>query len=104
MSEEKKKNNELNEKVKTLEKKIKNKENDSSEFINELHKVIDNNNIKIRQLKAKLARYPFELLPGEKMMSIIFTSLKQEVHYSVICKNTDKFINVELKLYDDYRG
>ncbi len=98
--EEKNKNNELNEKIKKLEENIK--ENFSSEIINELHKVIDNNKNQIDKLKEKLERYPFELLPGEKMISIIFSSLKKDVHYSVICKNTDKFVNVELKLYNDY--
>ena len=49
-----------------------------------------------------MARYPFELLPGEKMMSVIFNSTKQDINYSVICKNTDLFVNIELKLYKEY--
>ncbi len=32
------------------------------------------------------------------MMKIIFSSVKQDIHYLVICKSTDKFVNVELKL------
>ncbi len=101
LSEEKNKNNELNEKLNRFVEKSEFKGNYSSE-INELYKVINNNNTKIEELKAKLARYPFELLPGEKMMSIIFSSLKQDVNYSIICKNTDLFVNVEVKLYKDY--
>ena len=101
LSEEKIKNNELNEKLKKFVEKNKIKGNYSSE-INELYKVINNNNTKIEELKEKLERYPLELLPGEKMMSIIFSSLKQDINCSVICKNTDLFVNVEVKLYKDY--
>ena len=42
------------------------------------------------------------LLPGEKLMSVIIWSNNQEVHTSVICKNTDLFVNVELKVYEQY--
>ena len=72
------------------------------EKIKYLEKLLKEGKNKINELKEKLARYPFELLPGERMMSIIFSSLTQNVHYSVICKNTDIFVNVELKLYKDY--
>ena len=57
---------------------------------------------RINKLEEKLKRYPIQLERGEKMMAIIFTSVKQDVHYSVICKNTDPFVNVEVKLYKDY--
>ena len=36
------------------------------------------------------------------MINVIFGSLKQDIHYAVTCKNTDIFVNVELKLYNDY--
>ena len=35
-------------------------------------------------------------------MAVIFTSLDNKIHYAFICKNTDKFIDVENKLYDVY--
>ena len=68
----------------------------------ELYKLINENKLEIEELKAKLSRYPLELLPGEKMMSIIFKSTNQEILYSIICKNTDIFVNIELKLYKVY--
>ena len=37
------------------------------------------------------------------MMSIIFTSSDQSFYYSIICKNTDIFINIEAKLYNEYK-
>ena len=36
------------------------------------------------------------------MLSIIFNSESQDVNYSIICKNTDLFVNIELKLYEAY--
>ena len=35
-------------------------------------------------------------------MSIIFISDDQRVHYSFVCKNTDKFKDLESKLYKIY--
>ena len=57
---------------------------------------------RIDDLKEKLSRYPFELKKDEKMISVIFTSDDQKIHFSVICKNTEKFIRLEEKLYNDY--
>jgi hypothetical protein len=57
---------------------------------------------KINKLKAKLSRYPFELLKGEKLISVILTSSDQKIHCSIICKNTEKFIKLEEKLYNNY--
>lgn len=56
----------------------------------------------IEDLRLKLSRFPFELSEGEKLISIIFTSTDQKIHYSIICKNTDIFYNLELKLYQKY--
>ena len=57
---------------------------------------------RIDDLKEKLSRYPFELKKDEKMISVIFTSDDQKIHFSVICKNTEKFNRLEEKLYNDY--
>ena len=35
-------------------------------------------------------------------MTVIFTSTDQQIHYSLICKKTDKFMNLENKLYEIY--
>ena len=59
-----------------------------------------NNEIDI--LKKKLLRYPLELSKGEKLISVIFTSSDENMNYSIICKNTQKFIELEKKLYNDY--
>ena len=33
-------------------------------------------------------------------MTVIFFSVDQTIHYSLICKNTDKFSNIEQKLFE----
>ena len=35
-------------------------------------------------------------------MSVIFVSSDKNIHYSIICKNTDKFSKIENMLYDAY--
>ena len=39
---------------------------------------------------------------NEKLMSIVFNSFDENIHYSVICKNTDQFLKIESLLYDKY--
>ena len=58
--------------------------------------------VEIKNLKLKLKRYLIELNEGEKLMSIIFTKSSQQFHCSIICKNTERFNNIENKLYDIY--
>ena len=58
--------------------------------------------LKIDELKDELSRYPLELSKGEKLISVIFTSSDKMILYSVICKNTENFIKLEEKLYNNY--
>ena len=44
------------------------------------------NKEKDEEIKEIISRYPFTLLKGEEMMSIIFTSIDQSFYYSIICK------------------
>ena len=92
------------EKNRILKEKINQFENLSNNTanLNELLKSVLKKDKEIEELKLKLSRFPFELAPGEKLMSIIFASTDQKVLYSTICKNTDKFGNIELQLYDVY--
>jgi len=63
--------------------------------IKQLYKDID-------ELRNKLSLYPFELSKGEKLISVIFSSLDENILYPIICKNTEKFSELEEKLYYDY--
>ena len=56
----------------------------------------------ISELNEKLKRYPFALEKGEKMMSVIFSSVDKNIHYSIVCKNTDKINKLEEELYKEY--
>ena len=76
-------------------------QNNTDEIVR-LYKKIEGLNEKIDDLNAKLKRYPFILEEGEKIMSIIFTSVDQKLNYSMICKNTDTISQLELKLYEEY--
>jgi len=73
-----------------------NKDNSNKDII------IKKLNNEIDKLKEKLSRYPFELSKGEKLISVIFTSSDQNMLYSIICKNTQKFNELEKKLYKVY--
>ena len=39
---------------------------------------------------------------NEKLMSIIFASVDQNIHYSIVCKNTDNINKLEGELYREY--
>lgn len=51
-----------------------------------------------RILKKKLSRFPFELEENEVMMIIFFKSSEEQLNQYIICKNTDTFSEIELKL------
>ena len=56
----------------------------------------------IKDLNEKIKRYPFILEKNEKIISIIFSSVDQNVNYSLICKNTDTINRLEEKLYKEF--
>ena len=116
LNKEKEKNNNLNKKIEYLQtkldsfdKKCKEKEHDIK-VLNEKIKTFEDYSKKdlglkkfielmdkLNDLKSKL---PFELNEGEKLMTVIFTSTKQDNLRSFICKNTDKFSRLENLLYE----
>ena len=106
LKEEKEKNKkelikveELNKKIQELNNLIKNSSNKDN-IINLMNKIIS----KDEEIKELKSRFPFELLKGEKLMTVIFSSINQDLLYSVICKNTDKFTKIENILYDEFPG
>ena len=105
-----KKRKKVKEKNKKLEEKINQMQillNKKNEIVNqgnsnELINAILKKDIIIDELKTKLNRFPFELSQGEKLISIIFTNKNKNFYYSIICKNTDIFCNIETKLYKEF--
>lgn len=71
---------------------------------NSLNEIIKlNNELKIKELRSFL---PFEMSKGEKILSVIFSSSDQKIHFSIITKNTEIFANLVSKLlieYPDYK-
>ena len=92
----KKKIKELNLKIKNLNIQINpnNNNNNSIKVIELYEKIVD--------LQEKLNRFPFILEKNEKLISIIFSSVSQNIHYSIICKNTDAINKLERELYREY--
>jgi len=105
LENEKNENKKLNNKIKELEEllKIEKEKNlkiiDNSDINNnkKILELFDDLRIKdkeIKELKELNSRYPFVLEKNEKIMSVIFISVDQKVHFSIICKNTDLFTRI----------
>ena len=45
---------------------------------------------------------PLLLKKEEKLISLIFISFDENIHYSIICKNTDQFSKIESLFFDRY--
>ena len=91
---------ELSKKIKELDIE-KNKNHENFNNLNNINIIKDK---EINELKEKLSRYPFELNEGEKMMTINFISDNQKIsNFSLICKNTDIFNNIEKRLYEEFQ-
>ena len=74
--------------------------------IKSLKDEINKKNIEIEQYKLDKQSddYITSIKPGEKIMSINFVSMgRQDIgHYSLACKNTDLFVRLEERLYNDF--
>ena len=72
------------------------------------HKLIDKKiiNYKLQDYRNIISdirlNIPSLAKPNEKLMSIVFNSFDENIHYSVICKNTDQFLKIESLLYEKY--
>ena len=81
--------------------KINNELNNKSSYnikliTDKLNKLKENN---LNELKYNI---PLLLKKEEKLISVIFNSFDENIHYSIICKNTDQFSKIESLLYDKY--
>ena len=63
-------------------------------------------NLEIQKYKSSnQVNYPItSIAPGEIIMTINFVSMGDQTigHYSLACKNTDLFVRLEERLYNDY--
>ena len=127
MNIEKNNNIKLSQRIKELEKIIKNKEeekpnvnmiNEDNNLMTELTETLKilNNDLNTNKYKDKMnelleeirikdkiiSNFPIKLSDGDQLLSVIFVSQDQKIHYSTLCKNTDKFSKIENMLYDAY--
>jgi len=65
-----------------------------------MYNIIDNNKLNFEFISRETEKIINE--KGDKLMTVIFISDDQKVHYSLICKSTDKFKDVEQRLYKIY--
>ena len=107
--EEKKKNEILSKENSKLQKKIEELNVKINNLIIQINPNNYNNSIKMNELYEKIAdlqeklnRFPFLLEKNEKLISIIFSSVGQNIHYSIVCKNTDDIHKLESELYREY--
>ena len=88
-------------KIKIQEKGINSNDNNTNKLI-EIYEELQKKDKQIQELKDIISRYPIELSKDEKLMTLIFISYEQRIHYSIICKNTDLFSKVEKSLYNEF--
>jgi len=111
LNEEKNKNKNLLEelnnekiKVKELNDKIKKYEISNNEYIKkikELEELIKSKNEEINNLKNDNNEIT-TIKSGEKIIAILFTSNLQDINMPIPCKNTDTFVKIEEKIYNEY--
>ena len=113
--------NELNSKIKKLEALLKENDKEITEIKGEKNNLIKkindikniSNNNKINELMDKLEEkekeimelnqiFPFEYVKGDKIFIVTFITLNEDIHYSMICKNTDKFDRLEDSFYNKF--
>ena len=97
INEEKRKIKELN--LKIIKYQNMDKMNPSYDKIMTLMEKLENKEYEIKELKSKL---PFELSKNEKILTVIFNSTDQKIHYSLIWKNNYVFNRLENTLYNIY--
>ena len=100
INNEKKKFEELNKKFNNYQNIIGHDSKD--EKLIKLLDDLESKDKEIKKLNEMKSRFPFELLENEKLMTVIIMSGDQKIHYSIICKNTEKFTTIEHKLYEKY--
>ena len=84
--------NELNSQINSLKLQLNSKNI-------EINNLINSYNNKINNLSKSNLDY---INSGEKIMAINFISTDHKVNYCLPCKNTDLFVRLEEKLYNEY--
>ena len=75
--------------------------NSMSEDIKKLLNLCNNIYLNQKEFKEK-KKFLFDLDENEKLISVIISSEDKSILYSIICKNTDKFIKIKEKFYENF--
>lgn len=117
LKNEKAKNEELRKELEIEKEKNKKLNNLYQDLMYSKKNIIDELNSKIKSLELNLKTKKTELdnlkkdlknpkslndNQMENIMAIAFTSIDQKFIYALPCKNTDKFVQLEMKLYEQY--
>ena len=105
--------NELEQKIMDLENYNKKKKETINNVKKELMELKFNKLRDIKIVKDKFKVYkniineiklniPLISKPNEKLISVIFNSFDENIHYSIACKNTDEFSKIESLFYEKY--
>lgn len=93
--------NDLDEAKKKIEKYLKSLK-DLNLKIQEKNAELVNLYKKNSDLKTKLSRFPFELEENENIIIVIFQSNEDQKTYPIICKNTEIFSEIEIRLKNKF--
>ena len=98
--------NKLKKNLEDKDKNIKIKELKIKELENIIEETKNNNKKELEKLMDEIKKIrsiiPFDIIPGEKIMSIIFKSDDQNILISMLCKNTHKFSRLKEIIFDKY--
>ena len=76
-----------------------NNSSDKSKIIELLNEKLQMKDKEIKELKKKIENNSNNI---DNLMTVIFYSTDHKIHYSLICKKTDSFMNIEKKLFEAY--
>ena len=116
LEQEKNKNMQLINTINQLKEELNNEKKNSINLsniisqntikISELANLVNEKDREINELKQKINNNMNNSLrnigPNESIMAINFTSFDQKFHYCLPCKNTDIFVRLEEKLYNEF--
>ena len=103
LNEEKNKNQKLTFKLEELTNILNKDQKDTLSIQNEMsEKIIALDNYYNKKLEKLKSIFPFKVSEDDKIISTIFKRSDQNCYYSMICKSTEMFIELEKRLFIKY--
>ena len=102
LNEEKDKNQKLNLKLEELTNILNREKKNYLSIQKEMNeKVIELENYS-KKIEKLQSIFPFKISEDDKIISIIIMTSDENIHYSMICKSKEMFIDLEKRLYINY--